>query len=346
MDALLNKRRLASPSPIFEFRSCPTASIFFLISSASSFVTPFLVVFGAFASAFAQPGLVRAPRREPPYHSILFSPIPSRLLRTGFLSATELLLRQLHPAAGPRHATGAAALTPHFSSSSCLLTAIPPAHMLLSCSPIFLSLPFYFLQLPLRNLSGKLRPIVHSLTVFRSLPTRHREAEKLFTRRRALRGHPPFLPSRSISAKCYPVVQYPPIALRETRTVPSNLRLQSSALAGPPAFPICRGKSPGRQSRFQRGRFNSAAKRKNLATDATSFVACNHRLFGQVTRPLSGKRGGSESAMALFEEIFLHNVHFRTGGGQWFRNSLKSPTFSFADSRLRETQRRGASASR
>src|SRR5438105_9695263 len=100
----------------------PAASIFFLISSASALVTPSLMVFGApstkaFASARPRPGT--APRTSL-MTPILFAPISFRITsKVVFSSAAGAAAAPPPPVAGAAAtATGAAALTPHFSSTS------------------------------------------------------------------------------------------------------------------------------------------------------------------------------------------------------------------------------------
>src|SRR6266480_7453868 len=117
----------------------PAASIFFFISSASSFVTPSLIVFGApstsaFASAKPSPGT--APRTSL-ITAILFAPISFKITsNVVFSSAAGAAAPPAAPlAAEPAAtATGAAALTPHFSSSCLTNPAISSTDRLLSCS--------------------------------------------------------------------------------------------------------------------------------------------------------------------------------------------------------------------
>src|SRR5437764_4426387 len=117
----------------------PAASIFFFISSASSFVTPSLIVFGApstsaFASAKPSPGT--APRTSL-ITAILFAPISFKITSNVVFSsaAGAAAPPAAPPAAEPAAtATGAAALTPHFSSSCLTNPAISSTDRLLSCS--------------------------------------------------------------------------------------------------------------------------------------------------------------------------------------------------------------------
>src|SRR6266540_4313386 len=140
----------------------PAASIFFLISSASSFVTPSLIVLGApstSALASAKPSPGTAPRTSL-ITAILFEPISFKITsKVVFSSAAGAAAAPA--AAGPAAiATGAAALTPHFSSSCLTNPAISSTDRLLSCSTnLSVSAISYFLQLPLPKAFGKLRPI-------------------------------------------------------------------------------------------------------------------------------------------------------------------------------------------
>src|SRR6266436_5063470 len=117
----------------------PAASIFFLISPASSFVTPSLIVFGApstsaFASAKPSPGT--APRTSL-ITAILFAPISFKITsNVVFSSAAGAAAPPVAPPAAEPAATaiGAAALTPHFSSSCLTNPAISSTDRLLSCS--------------------------------------------------------------------------------------------------------------------------------------------------------------------------------------------------------------------
>src|ERR1044071_942530 len=143
----------------------PAASIFFLISSASSFVTPSLIVFGApstSALASARPSPGTAPRTSL-ITAILFEPISFNITsKVVFSSAAGAAPPPAAPAAaGPAAtATGVAALTPHFSSSCLTNPAISSTERLLSCSTnLSVSAISYFLQLPLPKAFGKLRPI-------------------------------------------------------------------------------------------------------------------------------------------------------------------------------------------
>src|SRR6266498_2622323 len=117
----------------------PAASIFFLISSASSFVTPSLIVLGApstSALASAKPSPGTAPRTSL-ITAILFEPISFKITsKVVFSSAAGAAAPPA--AAGPAAtATGAAALTPHFSSSCLTNPAISSTDKLLSCSTNF-----------------------------------------------------------------------------------------------------------------------------------------------------------------------------------------------------------------
>src|SRR5438477_11531547 len=118
----------------------PAASTFFLISSASCLVTPSLIVLGApstsaFASARPRPGTAL---RTSLITAILFAPISVRITSNVVFSSTA---GAAAPAAAPRPgpaatATGAAALTPHFSSSCLTNPAISRTERLLSSSTI------------------------------------------------------------------------------------------------------------------------------------------------------------------------------------------------------------------
>src|SRR5437899_4080151 len=116
----------------------PAASTFFLISSASCLVTPSLIVLGApstsaFASARPNPGTAL---RTSLITAILLAPISvSTTSNAVFSSAAGAAAPAAPPAAGPAAiATGAAALTPHFSSSCLTNPAISSTDRLLSCS--------------------------------------------------------------------------------------------------------------------------------------------------------------------------------------------------------------------
>src|SRR3954452_16962623 len=131
----------------------PAASTFFLISSASCWVTPSLMVLGApstsaFASARPSPGTAL---RTSLITAILFAPISVRITsNVVFSSAAGAAAPPGAPAPGPAAtATGAAALTPHFSSSCLTNPAISRTERLLSCSTILsVSAIYFFLQLP------------------------------------------------------------------------------------------------------------------------------------------------------------------------------------------------------
>src|SRR5262245_53469460 len=116
----------------------PAASTFFLISSASCLVTPSLMVLGApstsaLASARPSPGTAL---RTSLITAILLAPISVRITSNEvFSSAAGAPAPAAAPPAGPAAtATGAAALTPHFSSSSLTNPAISRTERLLSCS--------------------------------------------------------------------------------------------------------------------------------------------------------------------------------------------------------------------
>src|SRR5439155_381857 len=132
----------------------PAASIFFLISSASSFVTPSLSVLGApstSALASARPSPGTAPRTSL-ITAILFEPISFKITsKVVFSSAAGAAAAPA--AAGPAAiATGAAALTPHFSSSCLTNPAISSTDRLLSCSTnLSVSAISYFLQFRCRK---------------------------------------------------------------------------------------------------------------------------------------------------------------------------------------------------
>src|SRR4029453_215775 len=117
----------------------PAASVFFLISSASSVVTPSLIVFeapstSALASAKPSPGT--APRTSL-ITAILFEPISFKMTSNVLFSSAGAAAAPptAPPAAGPAAtAEGAAALTPHFSSSCLTNTQISSTDNPLSCS--------------------------------------------------------------------------------------------------------------------------------------------------------------------------------------------------------------------
>src|SRR2546430_2787559 len=117
----------------------PAASIFFLISSASCLVTPSLMVLGApstnaLASARPSPGTAL---RTSLITAILLAPISVRTTSKAVFSSAAGAAAPAAgpPAAGPTAtATGAAALTPHFSSSCLTNPAISSTDRLLSCS--------------------------------------------------------------------------------------------------------------------------------------------------------------------------------------------------------------------
>src|SRR5439155_1650937 len=115
----------------------PAASTFFLISSASCLVTPSLIVLGApstsaFASARPSPGTAL---RTSLITAILFAPISVRITSNVVFSSAAGTAPAGAPAAGPAAtATGAAALTPHFSSSCLTNPEISRTERLLSCS--------------------------------------------------------------------------------------------------------------------------------------------------------------------------------------------------------------------
>src|SRR6476469_1009847 len=132
----------ASKSDLFYLIStfAPAASTFFLISSASCLVTPSLRVLGApstsaFASARPRPGTALLTSL---ITAILFAPISVRITsNVVFSSAAGAAAPAAAPAPGPAAtATGAAALTPHFSSSCLTNPAISKTERLLSCSTI------------------------------------------------------------------------------------------------------------------------------------------------------------------------------------------------------------------
>src|SRR5215831_18179369 len=115
----------------------PAASTFFLISSASCLVTPSLIVFGApstsaLASARPSPGTAL---RTSLITAILFEPMSVKVTSKVVFSSAAGAPPAGAPAAGPAAtATGAAALTPHFSSSCLTKPAISRTERLLSCS--------------------------------------------------------------------------------------------------------------------------------------------------------------------------------------------------------------------
>src|SRR5205823_10312647 len=117
----------------------PAASIFFFISSASALVTPSLIVFGApstsaFASARPRPGTALRTSLITP---ILLVPISFKITSKVVFSSAAGAAAPPPPAAGAAAiATGAAALTPHFSSSCFTNPAISRTVSPLSCSTI------------------------------------------------------------------------------------------------------------------------------------------------------------------------------------------------------------------
>src|SRR5204863_2490019 len=141
----------------------PAASIFFLISSASALVTPSLIVLGApstsaFASARPRPGTALRTSLITP---ILFAPISFRMTsKAVFSSAAAGAAPPPAPAEGAATAaTGAAALTPHFSSSCFTRPAISRTVRPLSCSTIvFVSAILFSSHAPPSEASEELRP--------------------------------------------------------------------------------------------------------------------------------------------------------------------------------------------
>src|SRR5213079_2382571 len=126
---------------------------------------PSLIVLGApstsaLASARPKPGT--APRTSL-ITPILFAPISFRITsNVVFSSAAGAAVPPGPPAtAGPAaRATGAAALTPHFSSSCFTNPAISSTDKLLSCSTkLSVSAILFFLQLPPPKAFGELKPI-------------------------------------------------------------------------------------------------------------------------------------------------------------------------------------------
>src|SRR5246127_2587786 len=150
----------------------PAASIFFLISSASCLGTPSLIVLGApstsaFASARPSPGTAL---RTSLITAILFAPISVRITSNVFFSsAAGVAAPAGGPGAGPAAtATGAAALTPHFSSSCLTNPAISRTERLLSCSTnLSVSAILFFLQLPPPKAFEELKPVATSSDNFR-----------------------------------------------------------------------------------------------------------------------------------------------------------------------------------
>src|SRR5438067_2529253 len=236
----------------------PAASIFFLISSASCWVTPSLMVLGApstsaFASASPSPGTAL---RTSLIIAILFAPISVRMTSSVvFSSATGAAAPPDVPPAGPAAtATGAAALTPHFSSSCLTNPAISSTDRLLSCSTnLSVSAISYFLQLPLPKAFGKLRPIATGPDSFLfHFPSRHCERKNHLTLSLA-RPRPPFLPLLLIVVPTQSLVHsaHAPSVLRETRTAPAIAPAKFRAPADPPASPIpLQKEQPDRQSQF------------------------------------------------------------------------------------------------
>src|SRR5437763_13740542 len=184
----------------------PAASIFFLISSASCLVTPSLSVLGApstsaFASARPSPGT--APRTSL-MTAILFAPISCRTTsNVVFSSAAGAAAPPAAPApAGPAAiATGAAALTPHFSSSCFTNPAISSTDKLLSCSTKFSvsAICLFFLQLPPLKAFRELKPVATDPDSSVSLSVPRLRAEN-FLKPSLARTRPPFLLWRSRAA--------------------------------------------------------------------------------------------------------------------------------------------------
>src|SRR5947199_1114434 len=233
----------------------PAASTFFLISSASCLVTPSLIVLGApstsaFASARPNPGTAL---RTSLITAILLAPISVSTTSNAVFSSAAGAAAAAPAAAGPAAiATGAAALTPHFSSSCLTNPAISSTDRLLSCSTnLSVSAISYFLQLPLPKAFGKLRPIATGPDSFLfHFPSRHCERKNHLTLSLA-RPRPPFLPLLLIVVPTQSLVHSAraPSVLRETRIARAIAPAKYRAPADPPASPIPRQKEqPDRQS--------------------------------------------------------------------------------------------------
>src|SRR5438874_9816351 len=254
-----DRRRQSDESSCYLISTfAPAASIFFLISSASSFVTPSLIVLGApstSALASARPSPGTAPRTSL-ITAILFEPISFKITSKVVFSSAAAAAPPAPPAgAGPAAtATGAAALTPHFSSSCLTNPAISSTDRLLSCSTnLSVSAISYFLQLPLPKAFEKLRPIATGPDSFLfHFPSRHRERKNHLTPSLA-RPRPPFLPLLSIVVPTQSLVRSAraPSVLRGTKIARAIAPAKFRAPADPPASPIpLQKEQPDRQSQF------------------------------------------------------------------------------------------------
>src|SRR6201984_1382231 len=200
-----DKQTLPSESSSYLISTfAPAASIFFLISSASSFVTPSLIVFGApstsaFASAKPSPGT--APRTSL-ITAILFEPISFKITsKVVFSSAAGAAAPPAAPAAADpaATATGAAALTPHFSSSCLTNPAISSTDRLLSCSTNLSVSAIFIPPIAASKSLRKIKANSHWPGQFLfHFSTRHCEPTRYLTQPLARR--PPFLPSHLIAA--------------------------------------------------------------------------------------------------------------------------------------------------
>src|SRR4030095_16272161 len=161
---LANSNRLRSRRFLNHLIStfAPAASIFFFISSASALVTPSLIVFGApstsaFASAKPRPGTALRTSLITP---ILFAPISFKITsKVVFSSAAGAAAPPPPPPAGTAAtATGAAALTPHFSSSCFTSPAISSTVRPLSCSTILSVSAILFPQFAAHGSPREIKP--------------------------------------------------------------------------------------------------------------------------------------------------------------------------------------------
>src|ERR1041385_5979307 len=132
------------------------------------------MVFGApstsaFASARPSPGTAL---RTSLITAILFPPISVKITSKVVFSSAAGAPPAGAPAAGPAAtATGAAALTPHFSSSCLTNPAISRTERLLSCSTnLSVSAILVFLQLPPSKAFEELKPIATGSDSYRLLP--------------------------------------------------------------------------------------------------------------------------------------------------------------------------------
>src|SRR6266498_2725155 len=293
----------------------PAASIFFLISSASSFVTPSLMVFGApstSALASAKPSPGTAPRTSL-ITAILFEPISFKITSNVLFSSAGAAAAA-PPAAGPAAtATGAAALTPHFSSSCLTNPAISSTDNPLSCSTnLSVSAILFFLQLPPPKAFGEFKPIAIGSVSFRFV-TRPAKTRRNFLRCRfcwrALLFCFRFQQARQCRAW---FVQQTNKTRCRRQEQPKQLRLQNFAW---------------RQVRqcFQ------FRRRKKGAIDKANFERCDLKFGGKSLEDFRDWRHiffpGNDCGLAdqlvadirktrvghgTLEKIIFHHVHFRT----------------------------------